>query len=44
MLKKRSMETGILLIKIDMAHFTLVNLEILANSLRDVNLISHCIP
>ena len=26
---KRSMETGILLIKMDIAHFTLVNLEIL---------------
>ena len=29
MLKQKLMETGILLIKMDIAHFTLVNLEIL---------------
>ena len=34
-----TMETGILLMNIDTAHFTLVNLKILANSLREVNLI-----
>ena len=35
--EKNSMETGILLIKMDVVHFTLVNLEILTiNSLREV--------
>ena len=29
MVEKKPMETGILLIKIEIAHFTLVNLEIL---------------
>ena len=33
MLKKKSKETGILLIKIDITHFTLLKLESLANSL-----------
>ena len=33
------METGILLIKMDTAHLTLVNLEILGDALRDVNLL-----
>ena len=35
MVKKKLMETGILLRKIDIAHFTLVNLENV-NSLREV--------
>ena len=33
------METGILLIKMDTAHLTLVKLEILGDTLRDVNLL-----
>ena len=33
------MEAGILLIKMDTAHLTLVNLEILGDTLRDVNLL-----
>ena len=40
MVKKKSMETGILLIKMDVGNFTLVNLDILANSLRDFNLMA----
>ena len=35
--EKKLMETGVLVIKMDIAHFTLVNLEIL--SLREVTLI-----
>ena len=38
--EKKSMETGILLLKVDVGHFTLVNLDILGNSLRDFNLMA----
>ena len=35
MVKKESTKAGILLTKMDIAHFTLLNLDILANSLRE---------